>query len=288
MQLTYTLRIISFYFAVIEAIPTKEWILYTLFAVGCLIIIAISNFVCAYRKRLSVNVRRENGLEEIEIRQEHVVIYDEIDDSLVGLNKSGPRASPHIRNTRAIVNDITEKKYSDQEDNSSYLDPYFAVNETESQNSLKESSSSLSSSVDLVVLDQTEYLNPYQPLLEREQHVSDGYEITIHVHHNSDSLSESESTEDGSSAYTYAHVYQQLHQDQNTNTHVYEKVTPKVNKLNLVEENETERCGNQVSADKYDINSSELLYVKETDKKINEHVFFVSQTIADEAMQINS
>ncbi|CAC5411143.1 unnamed protein product [Mytilus coruscus] len=249
-------------------------------AVGCLIIIAISHFVRSYRKRLSVNVRRENRREEIEIRQEsveqlYIGINDEIDDSLVGLNNSGPKVSPQIRNTRAIINDIrTKKTNSDLEDNSSYLDPYFAENETEIQNSLKESSSSLSSSVDLVVLDHTEYLNPYQPLLEREQHISDGYEVAIPFNQNSERSSGFMSSEDGSSAYTYAHVYQQLHQDQSTNTHIYEKATLIVKEINRSEENEKERCGNKVSADKYDINSSDLLYIKETDENINDHVLF--------------
>lgn len=262
--------------------PTNKWILYTLCAVGFLIIIVVSYCVRSYRKRLSINVRSENRREEIEIRQESVEqlnigIYDDIDDNLVGVDNSGRRLSPQLRNPRAIIDDIrTIKTNSEQEDNSSYLDPHFADNETESRNSLTDSSSNL------VVLDHTEYLNPYQPLLGSEQHTSDGYAVPIPVHQNSDRSSESSSLEDGSSAYAYSHVYQQLHRDQSTNTHIYEKATLIVNEFNLRKENENERFGNQVSADKYNINSSNLLYIKETDETINDPVLFVCQTIGDE------
>lgn len=118
-----------------------EWIIYTLCVVGFLIIIALSHFVRSYRKRLSKNIGRENRGEDIEMRQERVdqpyaEIYDEIDENLVGVDNNNPLVIPELWNTRAITNDVwTVKINTDQEDNCNYLDPVFAIDETECQRS---------------------------------------------------------------------------------------------------------------------------------------------------------
>ncbi|CAG2225387.1 unnamed protein product [Mytilus edulis] len=266
-----------------------EWIIYTLCVVGFLILIALSHFVRSYRKRLSKTIRREDRREDIEIRQERVdqpypEIYDEIDENLIGVDNSNPLVIPELLSRRAITNDVrTMKINTDQEDSSGYLDPVFSINETESQSSLKESSSSHSSNVDLVIPDYTGYLNPYQPLLKTEQKISDGYEVAIHVHQNSERSSGSVSSEDGSCAYKYSHVYQQLKQDQSANTHVYEKAPIDEKELNKIDKYEKANCRNQVDADRKDIDSSDLLHNEETNKQINKHVLFVCQTKWDDA-----
>lgn len=264
-----------------------EWIIYTLCVVGFLIIIALSHFVRSYRKRLSKNIRRENRGEHIEMRQERVnqpyaEIYDEIDENLVGVDNNNPLVIPELRNTRAIINDVqTMKINNDQEDHSSYIDAVFAVNETESQSSLKESSSSHSSNVDLDIPDNTGYLNPYQPL-KREHQMSDGYEVAIRVHENSESSSGSAVSEDGSSAYKYAHVYQKLQQDQSTNTHMYEKALMNAKEINHSEKNQTKSSRNKDSAEKRIIDLKDLLFDTEIDRTNIEHVSFDCQTIEDD------
>lgn len=264
-----------------------EWIIYTLCVVGFLIIIALSHFVRSYRKRLSKNIGRENIREDIEMGQERVdqpyaEIYDEIDENLVGLDNNNPLVIPELWNTRAITNDVwTVKINTDQEDNSNYLDPVFAIDETESQSSLKESSSSHSSNVHLVSPDDTGYLNPYQPL-QREQQMSDGYEVAIRVHKNSESSSGSAVSEDGSSAYKYSHVYQKLQQDRRTNTHMYEKAIMNEKEMNHSEKNQTESRRNKDSADKKIIDLSDLLFDTEIDRTNIEHVSFDGQTIEDD------
>lgn len=264
-----------------------EWIIYTLCVVGCLIIIALSHFVRSYRKHLSKNIRREDRREHIEMRQERVnqpyaEIYDEIDENLVGVDNNNPLVIPELRNTRAIINDVrTMKINTDQEDHSGYLDAVFAVNETESQSSLKESSSSHSSNVDFDIPDHTGYLNPYQPL-QKEQQMSDGYEVAIRVHENSESSSGSVVSEDGSSAYKYSHVYQKLQQDQSTNTHMYEKALMNAKEIHHREKKQTKSSRNKGSADKRIIDLSDLLFDTEIDGTNIEHVSFDCQTLEND------
>ncbi|CAG2190746.1 unnamed protein product [Mytilus edulis] len=246
-----------------------ELIVYTLCVIGFLIIIGLSHFVRSYRKRSSINIPRQNRGEDIEMRQEiveppYIEIYDEIDEHLMGEDNSDTAVTQTLRNLNATVSKAhTDKTTSSQDDTSSYLDPCFTVEETDNKSSSKESSSSHSSNFDLVIPDHTGYLNPYQPLRER-QLISDGYEVTVHVHKNSDSSSGSESSEEMSSSYKYSHVYQQLQKDQSTQNHEYEKATKTSNEMNinLSEKNEIQDCRNKVSKD---IESIDLLNRKETD-----------------------
>ncbi|CAG2205881.1 unnamed protein product [Mytilus edulis] len=245
-----------------------ELIVYTLCDIGFLIIIGLSHFVRSYRKRSSINIPRENRGEDIGMRpvsDEHsyIAIYDEVDEDL----KKRTSGTLH---------------YDD--DTSSYLEPCFTAEETDNKSSSKESSSNHSSNLDLIISDHTGYLNPYQPLRER-QLISDGYEVTVLVHKNSDSSTGSESSEEMSSSYKYSHVYQQLQKDQSTQNHEYEKATKTSNEMNinLSKKNEIQDCRNKVSKD---IESIDLLNRKEADEiynengQLNAHLFF-GQTIGD-------
>ncbi|CAC5355636.1 unnamed protein product [Mytilus coruscus] len=265
-----------------------ELIIYTLCVIGFLIIIGLSHFVRSYRKRSSINIPRENGGEGIGMRQEiveppYIEIYDEIDEHLIGEDNSDTAVTPQLRNINAAVSKArTDKTTSSHDDTSSYLDPCFAVDETENKSSSKESSSSHSSNIDLVIPDHTGYLNPYQPLRER-QLISDGYDVTVHVHKNSESSSGSESSEERSSSYKYSHVYQQLQKDQSFNKHKYEKATKTSNEMDidLNEKNEIQDCGNKVCTDSEDNESNNLLYKTETDGINNGKVLLNEQTIGD-------
>ncbi|CAC5411132.1 unnamed protein product [Mytilus coruscus] len=212
-----------------------ELIIYTLCVTGFLIIIGLSNFVRSYRKLSSINIPRENGGESIGMRQErveppYIEIYDEIDKHVMGEDNSDTAVTPQLRNINATVS----KARADEtrSSTSSYLDPCFAADEAENQSSSKESSSSNSSNFDLVIPDHTGYLNPYQPLRER-QLIPDDYEVTVHVHKNSEISSGSESSEERSSSYKYSHDYEQLQKDQSFNKHEYEKATKTSNEINI-------------------------------------------------------
>ncbi|CAG2192623.1 unnamed protein product [Mytilus edulis] len=213
-----------------------ELIVYTLCVIGFLIIIGLSHFVRSYRKRSSINIPRENVGERVELRQEivepaYIEIYDEIDEHLIGEDNKETAVTPQLRNINAaVLKAHTDKSTSSHDDTSSYLDPYFAEEETENPSTFKESSSSDSSNCDPIIIDHTGYLNPYQPLRERQQ-ISDGYEVTVHVHKTSESSSGSESSEEMSSSYKYSHVYQQLQKDQSTQKHEYEKATKTSNEM---------------------------------------------------------
>ncbi|CAG2225402.1 unnamed protein product [Mytilus edulis] len=263
-----------------------ELIVYTLCVIGFLIIIGLSHFVRSYRKRSSINIPRQNGGEGIEMRPEivepaYIEIYDEIDEHLIAEINKEAAVTPQLRNINSTVSKSrTDKSTSSHDDTSSYLDPYFAEEETENPSTFKESSSSDSSNCDPI--DHTGYLNPYQPLRERQQ-ISDGYEVTVHVHKNSESSSRSESLEETSSSYKYSHVYQQLQEDQKFNKHEYERATKKCNEINIdsSQKNEIQDCRNKVSKDDESI---DLLNKKETDivddgkGQLNEYLFF-GQTI---------
>ncbi|CAC5370022.1 unnamed protein product [Mytilus coruscus] len=100
----------------------------------------------------------------------YIEIYDEIDENLMGEDNSDTAVTPQLRNINATVSKARAyKTISSHDDTSSYLDPYFAVDETENTSSFKESSSSHSSNFDLVIPDHIGYLNPYQPLLEKNE-----------------------------------------------------------------------------------------------------------------------
>ncbi|CAG2225395.1 unnamed protein product [Mytilus edulis] len=215
----------------------------------------------------------------------YIEIYDEIDEHLMGEDIRDTAVKQTLRNLNANVPKAhTDKTTRSQDDTSSYLDPCFAEDEAENKSSSMESSSSNYSNSALVNQDHTGYLNPYQPLRER-QLISDGYEVTVHVHKNSESSSGSESTEEMSSSYKYSHVYQQLQKDQSSNKHEYEKATKTSTEMdiNLSEKNEIQDCRNKVSKD---IESIDLLNRKEADEiynengQLNAHLFF-GQTIGD-------
>ncbi|XP_063447965.1 uncharacterized protein LOC134727514 [Mytilus trossulus] len=271
-----------------EGPSNMELIVYTLCVIGFLIIIGLSHFIRSYRKRSSIKIPRQNGGEDIEIRQEiaeppYIEIYDEIDEHLIAEVNKETAVTPQLRNINAAVSKTcSDKSTSSHDDASSYLDPYFAEEETENPSTLKESSSSDSSNFDPIIIDHTAYLNPYQPLRERQQ-ISDGYEVTVHVHKHSESSSGSESSEDMSSSYKYSHVYQQLQKDRSTHNHEYEKATTTSNEMNINLKNKIHDCRNKNSTD---IESIELLNRKKTDRIDNEkgqlhsHLFF-GQTIGD-------
>ncbi|CAC5411137.1 unnamed protein product [Mytilus coruscus] len=197
------------------------------------------------------------------VEQPYIGIYDEIDDSLVGMDNRDPILEPHLRNNRAIITGVrTMTKDNDEEDNSSYLDPFFAVDGTDCQSSFKDSSSNNSSNPDNVIPDDTGYLNPYQPLCEREQNIADGYKVAVYVGHNSGNSSGSDSFENGSSIDRHYHVHQQLQQGQRKNTDEYVKATTTYNEqeINYSEKNKKDSCRNKVSANKNSIASGDLLY----------------------------
>ncbi|CAG2234514.1 unnamed protein product [Mytilus edulis] len=173
------------------------------------------------------------------------------------------KVPPQIRNTSALITDAQRE----EKDNSSYLDACFAPDETETQSSFKESSSSHSSNSDLVILDNTGYLNPYQPLLESVQQIPDGYDVAIHIRQNSENSSGSMTSEDGSSVHKYSHVYQQLRQDQSAITHV--------------DENKNDSSKKKVSVDTKGTDSRDLLDEKQVDKKVSEPAFRF-QTMPDD------
>lgn len=263
---------------------TMELTIYTLCAIGVFIIIVLSHCVRSYRKRLVINIRRDNERDEIEMRQERVEqpyigIYDEIDENLVGLDNRDQRVPPHIRNNSALLTDVQRE----EKENSSYLDACFAPEETETQSSLKESSSSHSSNSDLVILDNTGYLNPYQPLLERAEQIPDGYDVAIHIRQNSENSSGSMTSEDGSSVYKYSHVYQQLKQNQSATTHVYDEAMKTGNEKEFINSDKDKNDSNkkQVSVDKKGTDSPNLLDEEQVDEKVNEPAF-IFQTMRDE------
>ncbi|CAC5411129.1 unnamed protein product [Mytilus coruscus] len=213
----------------------------------------------------------------------YIEIYDEIDEHLIGEDNSDTAVTPQLRNINAAVSKArTDKTTSSHDGTSSYLDPCFAVDETENKSSSKESSSSHSSNIDLVIPDHTGYINPYQPLRKR-QLISDGYDVTVHVHKNSESSSGSESSEERSSRYKYSHVYQQLQKDQSFNKHEYEKATKTSNEMDidLNEKNEIHDCGNKVCTDSEDNESNNLLNKTETDGINNGKGLLNEQTIGD-------
>ncbi|XP_076106057.1 uncharacterized protein LOC143074522 isoform X2 [Mytilus galloprovincialis] len=265
-----------------------ELIVYTLCVIGFLIIIGLSHFVRSYRKRSSINIPRQNGGEDIEMRQDiveppYIKIYDEIDEHLMGKDNSDTAVTQTLRNLNANVPKAhTDKITRSQDDTSSYLDPCFAEDEAENKSSSMESSSSNYSNSALVNQDHTGYLNPYQPIRER-QLISDGYEVTVHVHKTSESSSGSESTEEMSSSYKYSHVYQQLQKDQRSNKHEYEKATKTSTDMDINFSEKNEILTNKISKDLKSIN---LLNREETDKidneigQLNAHLFY-GQTIGD-------
>ncbi|CAC5355637.1 unnamed protein product [Mytilus coruscus] len=144
----------------------------------------------------------------------YIEIYDEIDEHLMGEDNSDTAVTLQLRNINATVSKVrTDKTTSSHDDTSSHFDPCFAVDEAENKN-------------------HTGYLNPYQPLRER-QLIPDDYEVTVHVHKNSDISSGSESSEERSSSYKYSHDYEQLQKDQSFDKHEYEKATKTSNKMDI-------------------------------------------------------
>lgn len=117
--------------------------------------------------------------------------------------------------------------------------------------------------------------------------MSDGYEVAIRVHQNSESSSGSAVSEDGSSAYKYSHVYQKLQQDQSTNTHMYEKAIMNEKEMNHSEKNQTESRRNKDSADNKITDLSDLLFDTEIDRTNIEHVSFDGQTIEADDLEKN-
>ncbi|VDI30737.1 Hypothetical predicted protein [Mytilus galloprovincialis] len=278
-----------------------ELIVYTLCVIGFLIIIGLSHFVRSYRKRSSINIPRENVGERVEMRQEivehsYIEIYDEIDENLMGEDIRDTVVKPPFRNTNATVSNARiDKTTSSHDDTSSYLDPCFTVEETDNESSSKESSSSHSSNCHLVIPDHTGYLYPNQPLRER-QLISDGYEVTVHVHKTSESSSGSESSEEMSSCYKYSHVYQRLQQDQSSNKHEYEQAIKTANEMDidLKAKNDIQDCINKVFTDDKDNDPIYLLNKYEKDdsevnndkEQLNAHLFF-GQTIGDACREVS-
>lgn len=261
-----------------------EWIIYSLCVIGFLIVIAISHVLRSYRKRSSINVPRVNGGDDIAMRQEqaehpYIEIYDEIDENLL---EDDDKKSRQLKNTNATITEVRTNKISGEDDTSSYLDPYFAVDENETQGSLKESSSPQSSNFDLVL---TECIKLYPPIDEGKHQLSDGYKVGVHVGQCFDSSSGSASSVEESFSYRYSHVYQNLYTDQSTNIHVYEKSQKTLNEIdsNISEKNEKQSCRNNTSIDSKGNSSINLLYKEESDGIDNERGehLFVGQTKGD-------
>ncbi|VDI10798.1 Hypothetical predicted protein [Mytilus galloprovincialis] len=239
-----------------EGPSNMELIVYTLCVIGFLIIIGLSHFVRSYRTRSSINIPRENrgediGMRPVSVEHSYIAIYDEVDEDLKGEDIRDTAVKPQLRNTIATVSNARiDKTTSSHDDTSKH----------------------------------TGCLNPYQPLYER-QLISDGYEVTVHVHKTSESSSGSESTEEMSTSYKFSHVYQQLQKDLSSQHYEYEKATKTSNEMNinLSEKNEKQDSRNKVSKD---IESIDLLNRKETDgidnekEQLHANLFF-GQTIGD-------
>lgn len=266
-----------------------EWIIYTLCVIGFLIVIGTTHVLRSYRKRSSIKVPIINEGEDIARRQEqaehpYIDIYDEIDENLL---EDDDKRSRQIKNNNATINEVRTNKISGKDDTSSYLDPYFAVDENESQGSLKESSSCHSSNFDIVL---RECIKPYPPIDEGEHQLSDGYELAVCVGQCFDSSSRSASSAEESSIYTYSHVYQNLQTDQSTNIHIYEKSQKKLNEIdfNISEKDEKQSCMINTSIDKKGNSSINLLHKEKSDgidNETEEHLF-VGQTQGDAFREI--
>lgn len=195
-----------------------DWLIYTICIVAVVIVTILSHVFRSYRKLQSSTVTQVNEAVVLEQETEspYSSVYDEIDEDMLTDDKIYfvPQENPSLK---------IQTRYDDTE----YLDVCF-VNEDEEQQKFDDktshsgSNSTLSSNSEVAAQNDSEYLNPYNSLLDNWKRDIDGYDVAVTAH----SIKDASSRSDEESTYQkYSHVYQPLQTNpcMNMNDQAYAK-----------------------------------------------------------------